>query len=409
MTVKKGLKTLANNNPNFSNQGLENSINGFKIGWVLKSFALDTAIDDNTVLTVSQKNDLKDDINALGHINMGRVIGDLIRHTNTILDGSIVPVVGTGGDPTTFLEILQTVQTIQTNIPELYGTTPAEQSRTVDDHLGTLNNIFTEKKDSSIPVFTTLNESVAFINTAGLASDTAYQLAITNLIGFLASVVADSTDFQKTLDTFATTVGTAAATFNTALAAEPYLTHRTRLIAARENINVQISLENSNLSRIDTFVDNLTSHFQYASLAEDENLRTLMGRISQNPDWKQYFVDYEENSTNLNPIYTTNAISDKDSIIDTVLRDSGLPDVLDFVNIEAVANKAKKDSRVDTKGYDLLTVEQQIADACKQLNITTSNRSVYNQSESLLTSLNQRDRDNIAKSLELNESSDTLS
>jgi hypothetical protein len=34
---------------------------------------------------------------------------------------------------------------------------------------------------------------------------------------------------------------------------------------------------------------------------------------------------------------------------------------------------------------------------------------VYNQSESLLTSLNQRDRDNIAKSLELNESSDTLS
>ena len=390
MTVKKGLKTLANNNPNFSNQGLENSINGFKIGWVLKSFALDTAIDDNTVLTVSQKNDLKDDINALGHINMGRVIGDLIRHTNTILDGSIVPVVGTGGDPTTFLEILQTVQTIQTNIPELYGTTPAEQSRTVDDHLGTLNNIFTEKKDSSIPVFTTLNESVAFINTAGLASDTAYQLAITNLIGFLASVVADSTDFQKTLDTFATTVGTAAATFNTALAAEPYLTHRTRLIAARENIN-------------------LTSHFQYASLAEDENLRTLMGRISQNPDWKQYFVDYEENSTNLNPIYTTNAISDKDSIIDTVLRDSGLPDVLDFVNIEAVANKAKKDSRVDTKGYDLLTVEQQIADACKQLNITTSNRSVYNQSESLLTSLNQRDRDNIAKSLELNESSDTLS
>jgi len=79
------------------------------------------------------------------------------------------------------------------------------------------------------------------------------------------------------------------------------------------------------------------------------------------------------------------------------------------VDLGAVANKAKKDSRIDTKGYDLLTVEQQIADACKQLSITTDNRSVYNQSESLLANLDKRDRDVIAGQLDLNQDADTLS
>ena len=83
--------------------------------------------------------------------------------------------------------------------------------------------------------------------------------------------------------------------------------------------------------------------------------------------------------------------------------------MLDFVDIDAVANKAKRDSRIDTRGYDRLTVEQQISDACKQLNITTANRSVYNQSESLLDNLNLRDRAIIAEQLDLNQDADTLS
>ncbi len=134
-----------------------------------------------------------------------------------------------------------------------------------------------------------------------------------------------------------------------------------------------------------------------------------MTRVSQNTNWKQYFTDYEKNSANLNPIYTTGGALDKTAIIDTVLRDQGLPDVLDFVDIEAVANKAKRDRRIDTKGYDRLTVEQQISDACKQLNITTANRSIYNQSESLLNNLNLRDRAIIAEQLDLNQDADTLS
>jgi hypothetical protein len=54
-------------------------------------------------------------------------------------------------------------------------------------------------------------------------------------------------------------------------------------------------------------------------------------------------------------------------------------------------------------------VEQQIADACKQLGIATDNRSIYNQSESLLNNLNLRDRTIIAEQLDLNQDADTLS
>ena len=153
MAVNKALRSLAEASPNFSNQALENGINELKIGWVIKSVELDTAIEDNTVLTTSQKNYLKDDINNIAYLNVGRYLNDMIRHTNTILDGSIIP-----GDPLiesadngqgTFIEILQSVQSLQNTIPELYGVPASEKSRSVDDHLGILNNKFTATEDSS--------------------------------------------------------------------------------------------------------------------------------------------------------------------------------------------------------------------------------------------------------------------
>ena len=113
MPVNKGLKSLVESTPNFSNQALENAINDIKTkvnrDWVTRTFDLDQAIEDNNVLSLSQKNDLKDNINNVPHLNIGRYLNDLIRHTNTILDGSIVPVAD-GEDSATFLELLQEVQ-----------------------------------------------------------------------------------------------------------------------------------------------------------------------------------------------------------------------------------------------------------------------------------------------------------
>ena len=92
-----------------------------------------------------------------------------------------------------------------------------------------------------------------------------------------------------------------------------------------------------------------------------------------------------------------------------MLADSGLPDVTDATDLAAVADKAQRDSRIDTANYDRFTVEQQIIKSCEQLGITTANRTINSLSNTLLNNMNQHDRDEIAKQLDLNESSATLS
>jgi hypothetical protein len=410
MTVNKGLTSLVENSPNFSNQALENSVDTLKIGWVQKSFDLDAVIASNGVLTTSQKNDLKDDINNVTHLNMGRVLGDLIRHSASIVDGTIIPLDdATNPTAATFLDILQNVQSVQGLVPELFGVPASEKSRSVNDHLGTLNNMFIKTEDSTEPVFTTLKESIQFIVDAELATETALETAYDDLKNFINSVRDDSTDFQQTLDGFATAVATAHTNFNNALASEPYLTHRNRLIDMREKINVQVALENSNLVGLDTYIDTLSDNISYSALAEDASLRGLMATVAQNKQWQTYFENYENEIENLNPIYTTDTDSDKSAVIDQVLADSGLPDVTDATDLEAVAGKAQRDNRIDTANYSRFTVEQQIIKSCEQLGITTANRTIEALSGSLLRNMNQHDRDEILQQLDSNESANTLS
>ena len=64
MTVNKGLLSIVENEPNFSNQALENAVNEIKAvdkddghQFILSQFAVDEAIRDNTVLSQTQKND----------------------------------------------------------------------------------------------------------------------------------------------------------------------------------------------------------------------------------------------------------------------------------------------------------------------------------------------------------------
>jgi len=413
MAVSRGLRSLTENDPNFSNQGLENAINQFKIGWVLKSFELDAAIEDNTVLTTSQKTDVRDTINNIAYLNLGRTLGDLLRHTNTILDGSIIP-----GEPDisppnngqgTYLEMLQSVQGLQYTIPSLFGVLAAEKGRAVNDHFGTLNNIFLETEDSTQPAFTMLKEAITFITSANLGSETALETAYDDLKAFIQSTRDDSTDFQQTLDTFAAAVATAHTNFNNALASEPYLTKRNQLLDGREKVTTQVALEQSNLSTLRTYIEALSNSSAYAGIADDAQLRKLMINTSQNASWKTYFEEYVSNVQNLNPIYTTQTDSDRSAIIDQIYADSGLPDVRDPLDLIAVANKAKRDARIDTAGFDPLTPAQVITKACEQLGITTANRTIYAQSETLLNNMNQEDRDQIARALDLNEQSNTLS
>ena len=405
MTVNKGLSTLVDISPNFSDQTLENAVNSLKLGWVTKSFELDSVIASNGVLSLSQKNDLKDTINNVSYLNLGRVLGDLLRHTKSIIDGSILS--DDSGVAGTFTEILGNVSALDGLIPFFYGVSAADKQRGVNDHLGTLNNVLLTSQDSTQPAFTMLSEAITYIVDSNRSQETALETAYDNLKAFINSVVADSTDFQQTLNTFATAVATAHTNFNTALASEPYLTKRTQLFDGREKINSQVSLENSNLTGIRTYLQSLVDVQTYTSLANNKEMADLLAKVAQAPKWVTYYEDYSKNLSNINPIFNTNTDSDKSAIIDQVLNDSGLPDVTDSTDFDAVADKARRDSRINTSGYDRLTVEAQITKSCDQLGITTSNRTINSQSVSLLNNMNKHDRDEIANRLDLNESSNT--
>ena len=394
MAVNKGLLSLVENTPNFSNQALENAVNTLKVGWVTKSFELDSVIASNAVLTTSQKNDLKDDINNIAHLNLGRTLGDLVRHSATIIDGSIIP-----GDPNiltgdqgqgSFLEILQTVQSIQGLIPDLLGVNASAKKRGINDHLGTINNIFSNKGDSSDPVFESLLKSINAIVTADLATETALETAYDNLKEFINGVVADSTDFQQTLDAFATAVATAHTNLNNALAAEPLLTHRNNIITQRNNIDAQVALENSNITTIRTYVASFADTLAFTSLAENETLKGLMSNVAQDTNWQTYFNNYNDRTVNDNPIYNTQGTDDE--IVKDTLQLRGLPDVTDSVDLDSVADKARRDSRLRTVLKDSgKTSEQLILSACEILNIPTQNFNIYDVSDRLLQNMNNND------------------
>ena len=422
MPVNKGLLSIVENEPNFSNQALENAVNDIKAvdkddghQFILSQFLLDTAVRNNPVLTTSQKNDVLETIYAAQpHLQIGRILTDVVRHTASIIDATIVPVPADETQTETFLGILQNVQAMQSLIPELHGVPAKDKGRAVNDHLGTLNNIFLTTVDSSAPVFTRLKRIMELID-ANSRVTSALNLAVTNaatanlnLRTFLTTITDDSTDFQETLDNRVNSVVGMFNTLQTQISQIPG-DPTTDLVAIKDEITNQVSLENRNLADLSSTIDTLSDKVSYASLAEDTDIGNLMSIVAQNKQWQTYFEDYENEKDNINPIYTTNTDSDKSAIIDQVLADSGLPDVTDASDFEAVANKASRDSRIDTANYDRYTVEQKIIKSCEQLGITTANRTISALSGTLLRNMNQHDRDEISRQLDSNESADTLS
>ena len=424
MTVNKGLASLIDTDPNLSNQAQENAINDIKAvdkddgyQFIKSQFDVDTAIHNNTVLTASQKNDALATIYAAQpHLQIGRYLNDTIRHTNTILDGSIMPF-----DPTletktfTFIEALQTVDALQTTIPQILGVPASTKSRGVNDHFGLLNNMFTRSEDSTQPVFTRLKELMQLIDTTARTNGTlatgtaAVRYSNTQLVTFLAGVRDDSTDFQTTLDNRVNQSAGNMASLNTRIGDAIQGDIIAELVSIRDKIVTQQTLENSNIVSLRTYIESITNNDALAGLAEDKDMRELLTKVAQNTLWQNYYNDYETNKARLNPVYEISTDSDKSSVIDAVLQSRGLPDVSDYLDFAAVANKTKRDDRIDTKNYDLYSDEQIITKSCEQLGIVTANRSIEDQSNSLLDNMNENDRSVVANELDQNEDVDTLS
>jgi len=423
MTVNKGLASLIDTDPNLSNQAQENAINDIKAvdkndgyQFIKSQFDVDTAIHNNTVLTTSQKNDALETLYAAQpHLQIGRYLNDTIRHTNTILDGSIMPFDASAEVKTfTFIEALQTVDALQTTIPQSLGIPASSKGRGVNDHFGLLNNIFTTSQDSTQPIFTRLKEIMQLIDTTSRTTSAlntataAVRFSNTQLVTFLNSVVADSTDFQTTLDNRVNTAAGNMANLNTRISQIPG-DPSVELISIRDKIVTQQTLENSNITSLRTYIESITNNDALAGLAENKDLRELLTKVAQNTSWQNYYNDYETNKSRLNPLYAISTDSDKSSVIELVLQSRGLPDVTDYLDFAAVANKTKRDDRIDTKNYDLYSNEQIITKSCEQLGITTANRSIEDQSNSLLNNMNENDRSIVADELDQNEDANTLS
>ena len=105
--------------------------------------------------------------------------------------------------------------------------------------------------------------------------------------------------------------------FDTALQAQPYAIKRTQMIADRDSVNTQVSLENTNLVGIRTYVETLTDNLAYSALAEDTGMRQVLINTSQNANFKQYFENYDLNEEYRNPLIDTDDDDEKESRIDT--------------------------------------------------------------------------------------------
>jgi hypothetical protein len=84
--------------------------------------------------------------------------------------------------------------------------------------------------------------------------------------------------------------------------------------------------------------------------------------------------------------------------------------VTDYLDLDSVAAKALRDDRLRTNiSAQGKTTEQIINAACDTLNIVKTNKDVYALSKSLLSNMNQHDRDVIKAQLNINQEIDTLS
>ncbi len=401
--IKQGLKSLASNTPNFNNNAVSVMIADTNLGYASASYDLAKTIRNNSVLTTSQKNDVKSTVNTKPYLNIGQLFDDLDIHTDKILTGELGDETVSGSnDRGTFLEHMQLVDSIQSLVPSLFGNTASAIAKGEDDYFGTLRLSINANMNL-------IRDNLKSINNASISADTNYRTACTNLKNFIESTKDDSTDFQQTLNTFASAVATAQNSLDIALANEPFLTMKNTLISNRDIINDQITKEIANLGAIRSYTKSLVEIQSYTSLAENTKLNDLIKQSSGSTAWQDYYSKYNERKAQSNPLFDTTSDSTSDVIVEQVLRVRGLPDVTNSLDLESVRVKLLKDVRISSKiSTKDKTTAQLIEDGCRFVGIETQGLDVYNQSRLLLANMNENDIKLIKEELANNQSVNTL-
>ena len=402
--VKQGLRALANTSANFSNQGVQDAIATANIGFVTKTKTLQYLVDINSTLTDVQKTTIRASLNVQPYLNAGRYLQDLNNHTADMLQGLLGEADADSTSNGTFLEQLGIVDGIQGSYLYLYGEEASVANRGVNDHFGSLRGILDDELLS-------IKQSVATITSASLATDTAFQNATQALIDFVNALGDSSTLDVSTLNSLLSVYESAANNFNTILTGAAYSTQRTNLIAARTAVNSQLSLEATNLGSVRSYSVILTRYMAYKGLAENDTIRDIIAKTAQSTAWQDYYENYNDRFAQLNVKYENTASdSENETIINNELRLRGLPDVTDYTNLSAVADKASRDTRlVGTVSFPGRGTADVIKKSCEKLGINITGRDVYGQSQGLLKSMNDFDRETVRLELENHQRANTLS
>ena len=403
MSVSQGLTALANNNPSFSNQHIQNNIANATVAWIEKTRNIAYRTDISVVLMDSQKTDVYDAMESQSYLNIGRYFLDLDNHTYKILDGSLGETNANDTTTATFLEHISLVDGIQGVYESLYGVDASSGGKGIDDFFGSLRGTL----DTTVKE---IGSAVQSISNFSLASQTAYETALQNFINFL-DTLGDSTFFDEgTFNTLLSAVETTAATFDSALGAGSFQNQKNILIANRSTIIEQLQKENNNLGSIRTYSNSLTSILTYRSLAGSIKINDIIAKSAQNAAWKDYFSNYETRFNQLNPLYDIVADSSEEDAINSALKLKNLPDVKHYLDTESVAKKALRDTRIKTRlGDSGKTIEQIIEGSCVLLGININGRDVYAQSKSLLENMNTFDRETVKYEISLHRLASTNS
>jgi len=402
--VKQGLRALANTSANFSNQGVQDAIATANIGFVTKTKTLQYLVDINSTLTDVQKTTIRASLNVQPYLNAGRYLQDLNNHTADMLQGLLGEADADSTSNGTFLEQLGIVDGIQGSYLYLYGEEASVANRGVNDHFGSLRGILDDELLS-------IKQSVATITGASLATDTAFQNATQALIDFVNALGDSSTLDVSTLNSLLSVYESAANNFNTILTGSAYSAQRDNLIAARTAINSQLSLEATNLGSVRSYSVILTRYMAFQGLAENEAIRDIIAKTAQTAAWQDYYENYNDRFAQLNVKYENTAgDSENETIINNELRLRGLPDVTDYTNLTAVADKASRDTRlVGTVSFPGRGTADVIKKSCEKLGINITGRDVYGQSQNLLKSMNDFDRETVRLELQNHQRANTLS
>ena len=403
MSVAQGLKSLANNNPSFSNQHIQNNIANATVAWIEKTRNIAYRTDISVVLTNSQKTDVYDAMESQSYLNIGRYFLDLDNHTYKILDGSLGETNANDTTTATFLEHLSLVDGIQGVYQSLYGTDADAAGKGIDDFFGSLRGTLISSVEA-------VGSAVRHINNFSLASQTAYETALQNFINFL-DTLGDSTFFdESTFNSLLSAIETTAVAFNSALGANSFQNQKNSLITNRSTIVEQIQKEKNNLGTIRTYSESLTSILTYRSFAGSSKINDIIAKSAQNSAWKDYFNNYETRLNQINPLYDTVSDSSEEEQINAALKRKNLPDVGTYLDTDSVAKKALRDTRLMTRlGDSGKTTEQIINESCVLLGINITGKDVYAQSKSLLSNMDNHDREIVKQEILLHRQASTNS